>query len=181
MAYYEYKCPLYDETSHERVGFYPLLATLKRGGGHVISAQFPMGKAPLELPCDEHGVFASRVFDFQFQQDNRRLRKGVSPVTGMPYAESRREERLIEKALGIEFTGPADMPKQWKEASAYKTHVDQGGEQLPMGQVITPEAIESRPLTSYMDEAGYKKSEATPDPTPEHQQQQLQKIVEASV
>jgi len=145
----------------------------------IISA--PMGTAKTHETCPACGVLCPRIIgDFQFQQDNRRLRKGVSPVTGMPYAESRREERLIEKALGIEFTGPADMPKQWKEASAYKTHVDQGGEQLPMGQVITPEVIESRPLTSYMDEAGYKKSEATHDPTPEHQQQQLQKIVEAS-
>ena len=158
MALYEYKC----------------------SRGHKITLAFAMGTAPAQTPCICNTPLRRVIGDFQFQQDNRRLRKGVSPVTGLPYAESRREERMIEKALGIEFTGPADMPKQWKEASAYKTHVDQGGEQLPMGQVITPEAIESRPLTSYMDEAGYKKSEATHDPTPEHQQQQLQKIVEAS-
>ena len=159
MARYEYRCEI---------------------DGSTFDLYGAMGSQPDRLPCIcLHGM-ARRVFDFQFQQDNRRLRKGISPVTGQPFAESRAEERRIEKERGIEFVGPGDMPKPWREARDYKAHIDQGGERLGFSAIHAPEPDDSRPLTSYMDEAGFKKSEATHDPTPEHQDAQLTKIVEAS-
>lgn len=106
-------------------------------------ASLPMGKAPdlAEHPIDfglgDPGnartweMCPSRavriIGDFQFQQDNRRHRKGISPVTRLPYAENRREERKIEERMGIEFVTRDSRPQEWKEAESYSQHLKAGG------------------------------------------------------
>jgi hypothetical protein len=51
-------------------------------------------------------------------------------VTGEPYAQSRSEERVLEKTRGIEFLSPREMPKQWEKLRDYARHVKAGGERL---------------------------------------------------
>lgn len=66
----------------------------------------------------------------QFTQDQRRFRKGISPVTRLPYAQSRREERQIEERLGIEFVTRDSRPQEWKEHEAYSQHLSSGGNSI---------------------------------------------------
>lgn len=173
MAFYEYRC---------------------EATGLCIEVQLPIGTAPDEAPClmcnsridhlteNLHNV--KRVFNVPyFVEDKRRWRKGVSPATGRAYAESRQEERRLEKELGIEFIAPSEMPAHWKASLDYKKHIDAGGETLKYEDVIPAEKIDVAPLTQYMDEANYRRPDATEplhDPSPEHQQAQLAAIVEAS-
>lgn len=177
MARYVFRCTSYFVETADGTSGRELLAHLRRSRyTHDIEARFEMGKAPTTIDCDVHGTVAPRVFDFQFQEDRRRLRGGgISLVTGQPYAQTRAEERAIEQARGIEFVGPAEMPRQWREALEYRRHVDSGGERLPFEQVHAPEVVETRPLTSYMDEAGFRVGNA-PKPT-ETQEQQLARMI----
>lgn len=62
-----------------------------------------------------------------FTEDKRRLRSGISPVTRLPYAQSKREERKIEEKLGIEFVTKESRPESWKEAESYSNHLRAGG------------------------------------------------------
>ena len=51
----------------------------------------------------------------------------MSYATGKPYAQSRREERVLEKAGGFEFVTPAAMPEQWKTLREHAQYVKAGG------------------------------------------------------
>lgn len=115
MARYVYACPGQpgDAESHELERFYP------------------MGQAPQIEWCDDHMHNAPRTFDFQFQEDKRRMRSGRSNTTGQHYATSRADERRIEKEKGIEFIGPSEVPDKWRRAKEYAEHVKTGGDRDP--------------------------------------------------
>lgn len=78
-------------------------------------------------------VYNSRNI-YRFTED--RLRNWRNPQQGgrfsnalgqdMPETRAERDRLCEEK--GIEFVSPRDMPEQWKEAIAYKEHVDSGGD-----------------------------------------------------
>lgn len=62
-------------------------------------------------------------------EDRRHMRgEKMSHATGKVYAQSRREERVIEKAGGFEFVGKSDMPSQWQTLREHYVHTKQGGE-----------------------------------------------------
>ncbi len=85
--------------------------------GHELVESFPVGGAPRDVFCPEHGLRAARVFEApNFQEDRRRLRAPTphaprpdwSWSLGAPAPQSRSEMRAIEKAQGIEFVTPAE-------------------------------------------------------------------------
>lgn len=106
-------------------------------------------RADYRCPCGaigevQHGpkedVFVSHCFGqratryfcpenvFHTQEDRRHMRgEGKSHATGLPYAQSRREERAISKEKGIDFMGKSDMPDQWKMLADHARHVKAGG------------------------------------------------------
>ena len=106
MPYYEYQCDC---------------------DAHI--AWFDMGQAPRSIK-PKCGCTAPRVYGFNHVEDRRHMRKGLSPATGMPYAESRGEERRIEKEKGIEFIGTGEMPKHWGELKEVAKEVKKTGEKV---------------------------------------------------
>lgn len=142
MARYSYLCPGEPDASE----------------CHEIDRWFDMGQAPSFVTCEEHQHKAPRYFDFQFQQDNRRFRKGRSAVTGERYAESRAEERRIEKERGIEFIGRGEMPEKWKRAAEYSRHVKTGGDRDASLEraIAAPEPVKSKTILQRMAEKGVR-------------------------
>lgn len=83
--------------------------------GHEIEEAFPTGGAPDRIRCNEHQVYAVRVFDvFHMQEDRRGMssstpgKPGWSWALGAPMPTSRAEMRAIEKTQGIEFITPSE-------------------------------------------------------------------------
>lgn len=58
------------------------------------------------------------------------MRQGKSHATGLPYAQSRREERVIAKEKGIDFVGKSDYPEQWRTLAEHHRYVKAGGTPL---------------------------------------------------
>lgn len=160
-------------------------------------AFFPMGEAPEKVACEQivlvkpraFNAFqgdrfpcrlsSARVYSFNFQEDRRRMRSGISPATGKPYAESRAQERMIEQASGIVFAGKNDLLPHERQAIAYAEHVKTGGDTVENPVHIPVE--KSPPLTSYMEKMNYKRREFAPETfTKEHQDRQFREIVAKS-
>jgi len=161
---------------------------------------FPMGEAPESVWCDvlvlgksihdEHGKDCTywevpcmktsvRVYSFNFQEDRRRMRQGTSPATGRPYAQSRQEERLIERASGVNFATKADLLPHERQAIAYAEHVKSGGERVENAVSVPQEP--SLPLTHYMEKGNYKRRAFDASTfTAEHQVKQFRPIVAAA-
>ena len=58
------------------------------------------------------------------------MRQGVSAATGRAFAQSRGEERAIERASGIYFTTKAEMTAQEKTLVEHSRYVKAGGTAL---------------------------------------------------
>jgi hypothetical protein len=71
------------------------------------------------------------------QEDRRHMRKGRSHATGMPFAQSRGEERQIERERGIYFTTKAEMTAQEKTLVEHHRYVKEGGTALKP-EVLNP-------------------------------------------
>lgn len=124
---------------------------------------YQMGHAPETVDCPtilESGGWcqerAKRLYSFLFTEDKRRFRRGLSPVTGQPYASSRSEEKVIEKQSGIEFIAPSDMPSSWKAARDYHRHVKSGGDRVDPKSVMPPEKIPGKSILQRMAEKGVR-------------------------
>lgn len=169
MARYEYDCPVHG----------------------AFDRYFPMGEAPTQVvhtygdperfsgsdPLDDCRELSSRVYGFYHQEDRRHMRQGISHATGKPFAQSRDEERAIEKSTGIYFAGKNDLLPHEREAVAYSKHVASGGERVE--NPISVPTEKPLPLTHYMDKMGYKRREYDKPPlTADQQQRQFEKIVE---
>lgn len=101
--------------------------------GAIGEVQHPSGVEVFVSHCS--GQQATRYFDadniFRYQEDRRHMRgERLSTVTGKPYAQSRSEERVMEKAGGFEFLTKAEMPDQWKTLAEHHRHVKAGGTPL---------------------------------------------------
>lgn len=117
--------------------------------GYETEEIFPMGEAPVEVQIthifdEEWAPFhapclAGRVYSFHHQEDRRHMRTGISAATGRGYAQSRTEERVIEKTTGIEFVQKSEMPPLWKKLGEYARHVKAGGERLDPDVINPPE------------------------------------------
>jgi predicted nucleic acid-binding Zn ribbon protein len=80
------------------------------------------------VPCEK---YFSPDNIFRTQEDRRHMRgEGKSHATGQPYAQSRREERVIEKAGGFEFIGKSEIPEQWRTLAEHHRYVKAGGTAL---------------------------------------------------
>lgn len=123
--------------------------------GHNLELWYQMGEAPLalDLAHDDTVCSSKRVFGCQFTEDRRHMRRGISAATGEPVAQSRSEERMIEKTKGIEFIGRAEMPSQWKKLGEYARHVNSGGER------VDPHAVNPAEITSSKGELLRKMAE----------------------
>jgi putative FmdB family regulatory protein len=105
--------------------------------------RFGMGEAPATVLCPRCLLAAPRVFGaFQYTED-RRHHGGErrSAATGMRAAQSRTEERAIERAMGIEFMGNSEAPAHLRNAAAYSAHLKSGGERLPnkvVAELVSP-------------------------------------------
>jgi hypothetical protein len=87
--------------------------------GHEVIETFPIGEAPRDVACPDHGVSAARVFDVPYFTEDRRHMKRTVPTAnaptedwswtiGGPRPKSRSEARAVEKAMNIEFVSPAE-------------------------------------------------------------------------
>lgn len=113
MARYDYYCP-----NCEEVG----------------EIQHPMNEVVFVVhdgcfvPCEK---YFSPDSLFRHQEDRRHMRgEAMSHATGKPYAQSRREERVLEKTGGFEFVGKSDMPEQWRTLRDHARYVKDGGTAL---------------------------------------------------
>lgn len=110
MAKYDYLCPACYDVGEVQHGMRDDVVVMHGSCGQ---------------PCEKYFT-ADSVF--RTQEDRRHMRgEGKSHATGKPYAQSRREERVIEKAQGIEFLTKAEMPDQWKMLAEHHRHVKAGG------------------------------------------------------
>ena len=78
------------------------------------------------------GQIAERHFSpesvFYHVEDRRHMRgEGRSTATGLPMAQSRSEERVIERERGIYFTGKTDMTAQERTLREHAQYVKEGG------------------------------------------------------
>jgi hypothetical protein len=164
MARYSYACPQHGE----------------------FDAFYPMGEAPEMVSCAVYfeamgkdavcAAPARRIYSFNFQEDRRRMRKGTSPATGKPFAQSRQEETLVEKACGINFASKSDLLPHERQAIEYQQHVASGGERIE--NAVSMPVEPSLPLTHYMKEANYKRREFAPETfTVEHQERQYREVL----
>ena len=92
-------------------------------------------------------------------EDRRHMRgEAMSHATGKPYAQSRREERVLEKAGGFEFVGKSDMPAQWQTLREHAQYVKQGGAPLAP-KVLNPPPdprVEPGTILKKMSEKGLR-------------------------
>lgn len=75
------------------------------------------------------------------------MRQGRSHATGLPYAQSRRDERVIEKEHGLEFVGKSDYPEQWKTLAEHARHVKAGGDPVAPNVLNPPPSPKVEPGT----------------------------------
>jgi predicted nucleic acid-binding Zn ribbon protein len=141
MARYAYVCP-----NCEEVG----------------TIQHPMNESVFVVhegcfvPCERY-LTADTIF--QTQEDRRHMRgEGKSHATGQPYAQSRREERVIEKAGNFEFIGKSEMPEQWKALREHAQYVKQGGTPLAPNVLNPPPdpRVEPGTILKMMDKKGLR-------------------------
>lgn len=64
---------------------------------------------------------------FYTQEDRRHMRNGKSHATGQPFAQSRKDERVIEREKGIYFTTKADLSEKEKTFAEHTRYVQAGG------------------------------------------------------
>ena len=109
------------------------------------------------------GQVATRHFSpdaVPYHTEDRRHMRGekMSHATGKPYAQSRREERVIEKAGGFEFVGKSDMPAQWKTLRDHFNYTKQGGEPLSPNVLNPPPnpKVEPGTILRKMSEKGLR-------------------------
>lgn len=119
---------------------------------HTFFESHAMGKCPPSSVCDEHNLVALRTFDSNFEQDTRRFRVGRSQATGQPYAESRAEERRIEKERGISFVGRNDLTAKEKHLASYAKHVREGGERVASDVINPPEKVQRKTVQQVLRE-----------------------------
>ena len=98
--------------------------------GAIGEVQHPPQVAVFVSHCP--GQMAVRYFSpenvFQHQEDRRHMRgEGRSSVTGLPMAQSRSEERVIERERGIYFTTKTDMTPQERTLREHAQYVKEGG------------------------------------------------------
>ncbi len=113
--------------------------------GVRVDQWFEMGQAPEVIPvyvAGERYDTYRRVYGFNFVEDRRRMRSGRSAATGLPYAQSRSDERLLEKQLGCEFIQSKEMPEKWRHLREYSEHVKHGGEREEPW-TVNPEVVPS--------------------------------------
>ncbi len=120
--------------------------------GLETTSSHAMGTAPLAVACPSCRGIAARSFDVQFNQDMRRFRSGLSPATGQPYAESRGEEKRIEKETGVTFIGRQDLSPREKQLAAYSKHVREGGERLAPDVVNPPAKVKRKTVQQVLRE-----------------------------
>ena len=120
--------------------------------GEEVSEQHAMGTAPLAMECPSCGGCSSRDWQIQFNQDMRRFRTGKSQATGEPYAQSRAEERRIEKERGISFVGRNDLTPKEKHLASYAKHVREGGERVASDVINPPEKVQRKTVQQVMRE-----------------------------
>lgn len=141
MARYEYICPQCEE---------------------VGELQHPMKEAVFVVhdgcfvPCERILTPGSL---FQHTEDRRHMRgEKVSHATGKPYAQSRREERVLEKAGGFEFITPAEMPEQWRTLRDHARYVKNGGTALAPDVLNPPPdpRVEPGTILKKMSEKGLR-------------------------
>ena len=123
--------------------------------GAEVSEQHAMGDAPTEVVCFCGGR-AGRSYDVQFTQDYRRFREGKSKATGQPYAESRGEEKRMERERGITFIGRNDLTPKEKHLGEYARHVKAGGERLAPDVVNPPEKVKRKTVQQALREKGIR-------------------------
>ena len=98
-------------------------------------------KVPVFVACVHDRQIATRYFGPEnvpyHQEDRRHMRQGRSHATGQPFAQSRGEERAIEREKGIYFTTKAEMTPQEKVLREHARYVKEGG--TPMKpEVLNP-------------------------------------------
>ena len=109
------------------------------------------------------GQLATRYFSpenvFHTQEDRRHMRgEGKSHATGLPYAQSRREERVIAKEKGIDFIGKSEMPQQWRTLAEHTRYVKAGGTPLAPNVLNPPPnpKVEPGTILKKMSEKGLR-------------------------
>ena len=82
----------------------------------------------------------------------------MSHATGKPYAQSRREERVIEKAGTFEFVTKSEMPEQWKMLREHAQYVKAGGTALSPNVLNPPPnpKVEPGTILRKMSEKGLR-------------------------
>ena len=108
--------------------------------GEVGEVMHP-SKVPVFVVCVKDRQPAARFFGPEnvpyHQEDRRHMRKGRSAATGMAFAQSRTEERVLEKERGIYFSTKAEMTPQEKVLREHARYVKEGG--TPMKpEVLNP-------------------------------------------
>jgi hypothetical protein len=105
--------------------------------GHRFELHFPMGGAPVVLPCCTE-TYAQRVFgNFQFSEDRCRFFRNPIDGTqhsyslGMQYPDTRAARNATFAALGCEPVTRKTMPENWRWHQEYAEHKAHGGERLP--------------------------------------------------
>ena len=82
----------------------------------------------------------------------------MSHATGKPFAQSRREERVLEKAGGFEFVTPREMPEQWKMLREHAQYVKAGGTPIEPNVLNPPPnpKVEPGTILKMMDKKGLR-------------------------
>lgn len=107
--------------------------------------------------CPACNEVSPRVFTApQFTEDRRRFAgERLSAATGQLIAQSRTQERMIEKAMDIEFMTKADAPANVKNAAAYSQHLRTGGDPLPnkvVAALVSPPPEKKKTIVEMMRE-----------------------------
>jgi hypothetical protein len=141
LARYEYFCPNCEEVGEIQHPMHETVFVVHEG---------------CFVPCER---FISHDSLFQHTEDRRHMRgEKLSHATGKPYAQSRREERVMEKAGGFEFITPAEMPEQWRTLRDHARFVKNGGTALAPDVLNPPPdpKVEPGTILKYMDKKGLR-------------------------
>jgi hypothetical protein len=108
------------------------------------------------VPCEK---YFSPESIFRHTEDRRHMRgEKMSHATGKPFAQSRREERVLEKGGGYEFIGPSEIPEQWRMLRDHARYVKNGGTPLAPNVLNPPPdpKVEPGTILKYMDKKGLR-------------------------
>jgi hypothetical protein len=81
-------------------------------------------------------------------------------------AQSRQEERVIEKTMGIEFMGKNDTPPHIRNAAAYGAHIKSGGDKLPndvVAELVSPPREKPKSIVELLREKAPRLGEIPTD------------------